>query len=379
MLFSLYLKDIASLKNLLFSKMKKIFQLLKRVLNFCLNELVRFSNIIKSNHASRNFLRNNPQQKLSKEEIKSIRDYFKHYGIKKIRIDWHRFYSGYFRKFSVKYIPEDIFFSYIENTLNDSEYYVLQDKNLLKDLFPKFRQPETIVQNINGFYKLQGKCISQDAAIDSILRCKSVIIKSTLHSYGGKSVKKIDILGNETTVNQEYIKTIFSDYGQNFIVQEVLNQSEIMGQLNQSSLNTIRVCSYLRESEVVILFSIVRFGTRGSFVDNLTNGGYYSDINDNGLLSKFKYTIKEDCFYKEEGVENFMIPNYDKVKSMVRALHMEIPFFRIISWDIALNQNNMPVLIEYNAFGQTIKFQATNGPLFGRYTDEVLTMIQNRK
>ena len=356
--------------------MRRIFQQLKVFITYLLTSLVRLGNTIKYGSTIKKFLKNNPQQKLSKEQKKSVQLYFAKYGFKKININWHRFYGGYYQEFSTRYIPEDIFFSYIENTLNDAEYYALQDKNLLNKLFAEYRQPKTILQNINGFFKLKDKFVTEEEAIETVLGCTSVILKSTLHTYGGKSVVKVDILGNESTANEKYLKNIFLDYGKNFIVQEVLDQSEIMGKLNTTSLNTVRICTYLRESEVVILFSIVRFGSKGNFVDNITNGGFYSNINDNGSLGEFKYTIKDDCFKKTVGIEGFIIPNYDEIKSMVQKMHQEIPYFKIISWDIALDKKDSPVLIEHNVFGQTIKFQATNGPLFGEYTDEVLDMTK---
>ena len=50
------------------------------------------------------------------------------------------------------------------------------------------------------------------------------------------------------------------------------------------------------------------------------------------------------------------------------------PYFKIISWDIAVNKSNMPVLIEYNPYKQGIDIQMATGPLFGKFTDEILDM-----
>ncbi|TLP70637.1 sugar-transfer associated ATP-grasp domain-containing protein [Maribacter sp. ACAM166] len=358
--------------------MRSIFQQLKIFITYLLTSLVRIGNTIKYGIAIKKYLKNNPQQKLSNEQKMSVQGYFAKYGFKNLNINWHRFYSGFYQEFSTEYIPEDIFFSYIENTLNDTEYYALQDKNLLNKLFKDFNQPKTIVQNINGFFKINGTFVTEEEAIETILGYASVIVKSTLHTYGGKSVIKVDILGNENTCNEQYFKTLFSGYEKNFIVQDIVDQSETMMELNPTSLNTIRICTYLRESSVVILFAIVRFGSKGSFLDNITGGGSYRDIYDNGSLNETKYSFKGESYIKTSSIDNFLIPNYDEIKSMVKKMHKEVPYFKMISWDIALDKKNKPILIEYNIFGQSIGSQATHGPLFGEYTEEVLTLTQKK-
>ncbi|TLP70593.1 sugar-transfer associated ATP-grasp domain-containing protein [Maribacter sp. ACAM166] len=360
--------------------MRIFFQQLKIFITYLLTSLVRLGNTIKYGFAIKKYLKNNPQQKLSNEQKRSVQGYFAKYGFKNLNINWHRFYSGFYQKFSTEYIPEDIFFSYIENTLNDTEYYALQDKNLLNKLFKDFNQPKTIVQNINGFFKINGTFVTEEEAIETILGYASVIVKSTLHTYGGKSVIKVDILGNQHTCSQQYFKQLFLGYEKNFIVQEVVDQSETMMKLNPTSLNTIRICTYLRESSVVILFAIVRFGSKGNFLDSVTGGGFYRVVNDNGSLKETQYSINiiDDSYNKTSSIDNFLIPNYDEIKSMVRRMHKEVPYFKMISWDIALDKKNKPVLIEYNIFGQSIVFQATNGPLFGEYTEEVLTLTQKK-
>ena len=61
----------------------------------------------------------------------------------------------------------------------------------------------------------------------------------------------------------------------------------------------------------------------------------------------------------------------------MKTLHHQAPFFKLISWDIGIDKDDEPVLIEYNCHGQSIDFQAVNGPLFGEYTEEVLQSAAN--
>ena len=68
------------------------------------------------------------------------------------------------------------------------------------------------------------------------------------------------------------------------------------------------------------------------------------------------------------------IPNYDKVENMVKSMHYVVPYFKIISWDIGININNLPFLIEYNTHKQGIDLQIAAGPYLGEFTDEILAL-----
>ena len=50
--------------------------------------------------------------------------------------------------------------------------------------------------------------------------------------------------------------------------------------------------------------------------------------------------------------------------------------FRLISWDVAIDENAEPVLIEANLqMGDIDILQPVNGPLFGELTDDVLREV----
>jgi len=61
-------------------------------------------------------------------------------------------------------------------------------------------------------------------------------------------------------------------------------------------------------------------------------------------------------------------------------MHHRLMHFDLVSWDIAINKNNEPVLIEYNlSYQGTINSQIANGPLFGDLTDDVLAEVVRRR
>ena len=53
--------------------------------------------------------------------------------------------------------------------------------------------------------------------------------------------------------------------------------------------------------------------------------------------------------------------------------HMHVPMFGVASWDIAIDADGEPVLIEYNFGGAGIDIhQYNNGPLYGKYIERII-------
>ena len=55
----------------------------------------------------------------------------------------------------------------------------------------------------------------------------------------------------------------------------------------------------------------------------------------------------------------------------VKDLHSRLPYFRLIGWDISVDTNGDPVMIEWNKGAELS--QVAHGPAFGDYTEEILT------
>lgn len=357
-----------------FKFLRGFFKNILRILNI-IGEYVKYRRYIKEE------LRNTPTKRLSKKQINEFKKYYKSYGFTNLRDYWHQYYSGFGIGFSKEIMPQDLFFAHVEGSLNDYRFYYLQDKNLLDKLLNGFKQPNTILKNINGFYLVDGKVVPFDYAVKLLYNCCDIIIKPSIETGGGKGVKKLSIKNGITSIDGIKVEDLLKSYKENFLIQEAVIQSDIINKLNPSSLNTIRIATYINENEVGVLFSIIRIGGVGEFKDNISTGGFYAAIKDWGNLDKYGYnSLKEKITQTSEGtiLENFKIPNYQEVTNFVKKMHVQLPYFKVISWDIAINNFNEPVVIEFNSFGQSIDFQTVCGPFFGKYTNEVLDIVQKK-
>ncbi|MCK0159320.1 hypothetical protein MWU56_01535 [Muricauda sp. F6463D] len=251
----------------------------------------------------------------------------------------------------------------------------LEDKNLLdKFLFPSLL-PNTIVKNINGFFYINNQLTTLEEAIAHSCKFKEFVIKPSIGTYGGRDVNKVEL--DKIENKNESLAKLFHEYDSDFIVQEIIAQNTLISTLNPSSLNTIRVISYLRSNrQVVPLSSVIRIGRMGQFTDNQTSNGILAGIDSEGKLKKFAYDKNAHSYETTDNgtrIEGFQVPFFNKILTTIQNQHLNLPHFRLVSWDVGIDCDSNIKIIEFNAIGQGIQFHQTiNGPLFGEFTDEVL-------
>ena len=302
-------------------------------------------------------------------------DYFKQYGFK-VSSAFPEIYKRCNGIESDKYIPASLYFYYISPYLvnmNLSMAYV--DKNMYFRHFPYVRQPKTIFHNMSGrFYTEEMQEVTFDEAVETLNVKERFIVKPSIESGRGRDVKMLSGGGKIE------IENTLKDYESNYIIQEVVKQHPEMGRLNHTSLNTCRLYTYRRvgTSDYMLLGAAVRFGGKGAYRDNACTGGGFCKINDDGNVEDAIHNYRRfgwGSLKTEKGLEGLHIPNYDKVLETALRLHKTIPYMDLIGWDIAVDEEGEPVLIELNQYPDCEFLQIFNGPMFGEYTDELLERI----
>ena len=143
------------------------------------------------------------------------------------------------------------------------------------------------------------------------------------------------------------------------------------------NLNTIRIMTYWSQNDgIVVLFAVVRMGRSGAVVDNASAGGLYCGINPDGSLKEYAYTLHpfSRCDKSDSGIlfKEFKIPYFEELKKKARKMHENLPYAKVIGWDLSINDKDEIVLVEINASTPGL-FQAATGPAFGDYTEEILS------
>lgn len=208
-------------------------------------------------------------ESLTNSEKREIDSFFSPYI--KVNHLFHEFYKKATGKFDVRNIPDDIYYSRIDPYYNDWAYASTMDnKTFYPWLFRNIKQPENICYRQNGYwFDKNGKILSITTAIELIKSAKIAFIKNATLSMGGKGIFVYD-KNNYTDEIKDFIQSTPND----IIVQEGITQSKHLSLLNESSVNTIRIVTFLRKDGTVrICSTCVRMGLKGSKVDNASSGG----------------------------------------------------------------------------------------------------------
>ena len=310
--------------------------------------------------------------KLSKIQIKEIKNYYSEYC--KINTLFHDFYYQKTGLYSKYYIPDDLYYTKIDPFYNNwEEAYYLDNKCYYDKLFSNVPQPKTILKRMNDiYYDKDNNIIDKNQAFKIVKNKNNYFLKKATDSEGGHGVfyiKKYEDFVN----NISKIKT-------DLIVQESLSQCSELNKLHDNSINTIRVLSLISNNKVHIVSTILRMGIGDSKVDNASSGGITCGINKSGRLKEIAYASNGKSYTRHPtsnvSFGDIIIPNYDKIIKLVEKLAITMPHFRLVSWDIAINSDNNPILVEANLrYGELDFHQLNNGPLFGDMTDLILKEV----
>ena len=318
---------------------------------------------------------------LSEKEKGEIAKFWKPYT----RVDYR--YFEFYGKFCANhtdlkyYIPDDEYYGKIDLFFSNVQLSANFDNKNLYDLyFHDVHQPQTICR-YNGLIFMDGKYnrIDENEVINKCREVGRVIVKPAVGSEGGRG---ICFWESETDSTQKLIEMIKN--AKETIVQTIFEQHAILNAIYSGSVNTIRFVTLYNERGGVILSTILRMGRGGAKVDNASAGGVFCGVNKDGTLKRYSYDTLGNTFdgHPDGGtLMGISIPNFEKCKKMVLSLAPRVSHVStLVSWDIAIDKEGEPALIEGNfSCGQLDFHQICNGPIFGERTPEILDMVYGRK
>lgn len=319
---------------------------------------------------------------LSSEEKASVLHSWKTIGDGIVNPDYWRFYKA-MGVFNPLFVPDNIYWSRIIRTLNPvslTRTYI--NKSLYPIIFKGLRQPEIVVNSINGDgYDGDMNRLTATEVLHKVQTFgDDIIIKPTTASSGGSCVSKI-----AAGTAPEEVKRILERYGRNFICQRAVRQSESTAVFNPSSLNTFRVNTINLNGKTTVECLMMRHGLNGSVVDNfavggivcgMTKDGDYNGTNFNTKLERVSQT-QDGSLYQEK-----VIPAINKVLAAATDAHQRyMPHIGHAAWDFAIDENENPVMIEVNLMlpGIIMEQLTAGAPIFGDRTEEVINYANRRK
>lgn len=309
--------------------------------------------------------------KCDKEYSEIVVPYWKKFGYKPKKY-WYQIFSDREQKVDPRYIPDDLYYGEIIPYFSNSLFRRYGEDKCYHDVwFKDIKRPKTLFKNIAGiFYDGEMNIIDKDMVIKiSKNYSGEFLIKPSIDSGEGRLIKFFDAKNLEI---DELVKFL-DDMASNYIAQEAFKQHEALAELNPTSLNTIRIVSFLFKEEVHILSAIFRVGAPNSRVDNVGAGGFACPIKEDGQLNDKAVNRKAEWVKENtQGVKfsDIKIPHYKKVRETVIENHKKLAHFKLVGWDMSVDSEGNPIFIEYNTCPGSN--QITCGPTFGNITEEVL-------
>ncbi|VXB65390.1 sugar-transfer associated ATP-grasp domain-containing protein [Maribacter litoralis] len=274
---------------------------------------------------------------------------------------WLLVYTAICGKFKKGWIPDNYYRVVITPKLQGEYGKVSFLKSLTKPLF----QTDTLVDIayfINtDWFDHNYKKLSTPQVEKLIGKQTNKIVFKADNSFQGKGVKVF----NTEDLNLKTIQNIG-----NGTIQQFIEQHDFFNQFQTNSTATIRLTTVIDKTGTASLRAgYLRLGrTRDTHISSKTHIRVPIDIAEGtleevGYLPNW-YTITNHPDSKIE-FKDKTIPNFKTCVEEVKKLHLKLPMVQCIGWDVIIDKHSQMVLMEWNGYGNDIKFsEATQGPCF---------------
>lgn len=302
----------------------------------------------------------------------------------KIDYRYWEVYKGIFA-FSPLLMPDDIYVRRILRVLNPMrKCYCLQNKNMYPIIFKGLQMPVTLINCIDGHaYDADNRLIENERILRTLKNSVGngkLILKPSADSCSGNGITVLDLKEENRSVCQ------IRDAGENYVIQEFLQQSEKTKRFNSSSLNTFRINTLNLNGVISVENIMFRHGRGNSVVDNAGAGGICVGFAPNGkVIGKAIDAGLNEYEATPFGIKysDLDIPELQKASDVAMWAHQKyLPMMGHAAWDFALNENDEPVFIEVNLGWPGIMTEQLSScrPIFGNRTLEVRDYaIANKK
>lgn len=182
-----------------------------------------------------------------------------------------------------------------------------------------------------------------------------VFVKKNVDLSKGDGVELIDIRKVGMSREEYFNKLKYSNLYQ---IEEKINQSKVMSDLNPSSVNTIRCNAFVTKNGVKVAFAFLKVGREGTFVDNAGKGGIIANIDvRTGKINTDGFDENDNTYkvHPESGVVfyDFQLPEWENVLQLCEEITPMIKGIQAIGWDLAYTDDGW-VIVEGNLFSQFV-------------------------
>ncbi len=313
--------------------------------------------------------------KWERAEIKRIWPCFK---FRDIDFIWMRIYKAE-HGFDPYYLCDHQYAKLLRIVNNRIRIKSLVNKALYDIYMPHIPWPKVYLRRINGYYydhemKLINNVIE---AIEILHQYNKFVIKAATDSGGGRGVQQINL-----EQEQVDLQALLLAYKGDIVVQAIIDQCDELKCFNPTSVNTCRITTIFmgNKSSYSAIFKV---GRKNSKIDNW-NSSFLLGVKENGSLTDFGYDVNLKKVYKSDvGIEfhGKLIPQFEEMVHLTQKYHaFYFPGTAIVGWDITVQKDGTPVVIEANLdFPGILGEQLCSGTFFKVFRDEICTIMTGNK
>lgn len=260
---------------------------------------------------------------------------------------WIAFYTEIKGEYKKGWMPNDI---YEFEVIRDLNPYHLSAISTIKTfdhrIFEKFSLQPIALYIAHQFYSSDQKLMSYKEFKNKI---KSLNHEVVIKPDSGPSGLEHKFLWPDEITSDDF------KGGINYVIQPVIRQHDILNRFSLKSVNTLRITTFITKTgDVQFKYIILRFGIGESRIDNMVAGGCMIILDQDGNICSPAYNrlgVKISDVHPDTGLifGDTKVPGVRKAINKCIVAHTLFPYLRFIAWDVSIDLNANPVLLEWNA------------------------------
>lgn len=191
---------------------------------------------------------------------------------------------------------------------------------------------------------------------------------------GPLTLENMAVKGERLSLEDFYHQYLQDNIDQGLLIEEYFYQHQIISQLHESSLNTLRVWAIQNRSGTEILGAVLRIGRDNQVMDNSSQGGLTANVDlstgkleklmDTGIL-RTSYDFHPTTSCQVEGVK---LPYWEACLDLSKQVLTAFPGMNFVGLDMAIGTEG-PVIIELNPEPDRISARNFGRPLVDLLSD----------
>lgn len=274
---------------------------------------------------------------------------------------WLYVYSAMRGRFVEGWIPDNYYGMVVSPSKNGELGKISNQKSFTNRIFNSDALPDVAYLIDRQFYSRDFKPVKNGALLNKLFGDSDCVFYKSDNLSQGTGVSVLDRASFDEAAARNYPDGVF---------QSQIKQHPFFSDMSPNSTATIRVTTVKnREGEIAVRAAYLRVGRAD---DEIVKSASHVRIpldKETGLLNDYAYMYDWARIEKHPdtgvGFAGKVIPFFSEATDLCRSLHASCPHLTCIGWDVCVDRDNQPKIMEWNAKRNDIKFsEATSGPCF---------------